>query len=70
MLKLCHSSYITQQSSRARLVTTTNQLLPAHPPSIRVQTTTELCGQETSCGSCITAESITGGNANHYADLK
>lgn len=34
-LKLCHSSYITQQSSRARLVTTKNQLLPGqpHPPS-------------------------------------
>lgn len=31
-LKLCHSSYITQQSSRARLVTTNNQPLPGRPP--------------------------------------
>lgn len=64
MLELCHSSYITQQSSRARLVTTTNQLLPDPPPLVLVQTTTELCGQKTSCGCCIKAESITGGNAN------
>lgn len=62
-LKLCHSLYITQQSSRARLVTTTSQFLP-DPLLILVQTTTELCGQKTSCGKWTKAESITSGNAN------
>lgn len=34
------------------------------PPLVLVQTTTELCGQKTSCGSHIKAEFNTGGNAN------